>query len=131
MAEEQYRDNVTVDGETFNGTKFRHKLYFQGKASKADVLNQIRAREPSAQKASLKIYQGPTLEALRAKQKRTDAALAKGPTVVHKETRPTTTGAAPAAGSAPSSGTVTDNTATSSTPHRSHWYTRDADRDTK
>jgi hypothetical protein len=77
-----YKDNVTVTGETFNGTKFKHKLYYQNGASKEDVLSALRVREPGAQRATVKIWQGPTLEALRAKQKATDAALAKGPTVV-------------------------------------------------
>ena len=69
-----YKDSVTVTGETFNGTKFEHKLYFQNGATKEEVENSIRAREPSAQRVSLKIAQGPTNEELVAQQKKVDSA---------------------------------------------------------
>ncbi len=73
----QYKDNVTVTGETFNGNKFKHELYFQDGASKEDVEGAVRVREVSAQKASLKIVQGETNEQAVAKQKKVDEALAK------------------------------------------------------
>ena len=71
----EYKDNVTVTGETFNGTRFEHKLYYQNGASKEDVLNALRAREPSAQRASVKIVQGETNEQAVARQKEADKAI--------------------------------------------------------
>ena len=69
-----YRDNVIVTGETFNGTKFEHKLYFQNGATKEEVENALRAREVSAQRNSLKIVQGETNAEAVARQKKADEA---------------------------------------------------------
>ena len=84
----QYKDNVTVSGETFNGTKFEHKLYYQNGATKEEVENAVRAREVSAQCASLKIEQGETNEEAVARQKKVDEEKAKGPKVVDSKPAP-------------------------------------------
>lgn len=82
MSEKKYKDHVTVTGETFNGSKFEHKLYYQNGASEDDVLAALRAREPSAQRESVKIEQGPTNEELVKEQKKLDEARAHYPKVV-------------------------------------------------
>lgn len=79
VEKKQYGDNVIVTGETFNGNKFEHKLYFQNGATKDEVENMIRAREPSAQRGTLKIVQGETNAQAVERQKKVDAS--KGPRV--------------------------------------------------
>lgn len=124
----QYRDNVTVDGVTFNGNKFRHKLYYQNGATKEEVEQAIRAREPSAQRASLRIYQGVTNEQAVSKQKQVDASRKAHPSgrVVEAKAKAKAP-PPPVARPALDGGPTVRPSPTPEPSGRSHWYSRDND----